>query len=476
MELQKFSVLSESEIKMIHNASMEILEKTGVKILNRRVLSILKDKGLEISEEKLIVKFTKASIEDAISLVPRKFDVFSRDGKYAFTIGDGKSHIGAGHNAVFWKDSETGEIRPSRVDDVVKFAHLCEYLPEIDIIGIPVMPQDVKNPSFTLLYGIKATIENSKKPIFFSTDNPVVNKKCIELLKTAFKGDIKRQPYGICQFSPTSPLFWESPVLDALHNSAVEGIPIVILPEPNTGISAPYTLAGLLTVHNVECLSGIIITQILCPGIPVMYGSSWTTTDMRSGTALVGSVETSLCRIAGAQISHFYNIPHHTTAPNSDNHTYDEQNGWEKLLSLLCAVASGADLIINCGMFATGMTSSHEQLIMDNEMSAIARRMAKGIMVNDATIAKETIEEIGPQGGTYLTAEHTLKWLHSDEHLITEVSVREPLSLWKSKGEKDTEKMAKDVMYQIEKKPLNSLPECIKEKLDSIILTPARED
>ncbi|MCM8778163.1 MAG: trimethylamine methyltransferase family protein [Candidatus Omnitrophica bacterium] len=476
MELQKLSVLSESEIKMIHNASMEILSSTGVKILNKRVLSILKDKGLEISEEKLIVKFTKTSIEDSLSSVPRKFDVFDRNGKYAFTIGDGNPHIGAGHNAVFWKDSETGETRPSRTADVARFAHLCDYLEEIDIIGIPVMPQDVKVPSATLLYGVKATIENSRKPVYFSTDSPQVNQKCIELIKTVFQGDIKKRPYGICQFSPTSPLFWEGPVLDALYDSAVQRIPIVILPEPNTGISAPYTLAGLLTVHNVECLSGIAITQLLSPGVPVMYGSSWTTTDMRTGSALVGSVETSLCRIAGSQISNFYNIPHHTTAPNSDNHAYDEQNGWEKLLSLLCAVASGADLIINCGMFATGMTSSHEQLIMDNEMSSIVKRMARGILVNDETIAKETIVEIGPQGGQYLTSNHTLKWLRSDEHLHTQVSVREPFSLWKSKGLKDTEKMAKEVMYQIEKKPVNSIPAEIKEKLDSIVLLATEEN
>jgi len=470
MKLKTMSVLSESEILMIHNTSIDILKNTGVKVLSSRVLNMLKEKGLDVSEEDRIVKFTQTSIEEALASIPDRFDIFARDGSYAFTIGDGTPRIAAGHNAVFWVDLETGETRPSRVEDVEMFAHLCEYLPDIDMIGIPVMPQDVPIPSTSLLYGVKATIENSKKPIFFSTDRTSINQACIDLLKTAFEGDMKTRPYGISQLSPTSPLFWESSTIDALVDSIFQGVPVVILPEPNAGISAPYTLAGLLTVHNVECLSGIIITQMLCPGAPVMYGSSWTTTDMRNGAALVGSVETSLCRIAGAQIARFYKIPYHTTAPNSDNHTYDEQNGWEKMLSLLCAASSGADLIVNCGMFATGMTCSYEQLVIDAEMAAIVRRMLAGITVNEDTIAEETIKEIGPQGGTYLTAEHTLKWLHSDEHLSTHLSVRGPFSLWESQGAKNTEKMAKDIVKAINTKPVNSVTPNIKEEMEQIII------
>ena len=378
MRLPWLKVLSEQEILDIHNASLDILQQCGVRILNDRMLAFLKGRGLAVDDEARTVTFTRASIEDALSHVPAQFEVFDRNGKFAFVLGDRKPKIAAGHNAVFWVDSQTGKRRESTVADVELFARICDRLECIDMIGMPVMPQDVPNPEATLLYAVRAVIENTTKPIYFSTDNTEVNSLCIEMLKAAFAGDLQSQVYGISQLSSTSPLYWEEGVLEAIMDTVPTGVPLAILPEPIAGISAPYTLAGLLTMNNAECLSGLAMIQMLRPRAKVMYANSWTTFDMRTGAALVGSTETTICRIAAAQLAHFYKLPSHTTAPNSDNHAHDEQNAWEKTFSQFCSVAAGNDLIVNCGMFATGLTCSHEQLLMDEEISAMCRRIAAG--------------------------------------------------------------------------------------------------
>ena len=181
-----------------------------------------------------------------------------------------------------------------------------------------------------------------------------------------------------------------------------------------------------------------------------MYANSWTTTDMRTGAALVGSIETSICRIAGAQLAKFYGVPSHTTAPNSDNHAHDEQNAWEKTFSTFAAVAAGNDLIVNCGMLATGMTCSHEQLIMDEEISAMAKRISAGINVNKETIACELIKQIGHEAN-YLTSEHTLSRLRSNEYLIPRVSIRGPRASWEAEGKKDTYMLAKEKIKEYSK-------------------------
>jgi len=442
VQLATLTVLSESEILSIHQASLDALATCGVKLLNARALSLLKKKGMDVDEERQIVRFSRSCLEDALSAIPRRFDVFDRRGKHAFLLGDGVPRIAAGHNAIFWVDSKTGQTRPSTVADVELFARICQKLDGIDMIGIPVMPQDVPNPRASLLYGVRASVENSVKPIFFSTDSCSVNRSCINLLAAAFEGDLQRQAYGIAQFSPTSPLFWESGVLEAILETVETGVPIAILPEPNAGVSAPYTLAGLLTVNNIECLSGLAMIQALKPGHKVLYANSWTTTDMRTGAALVGSAETTACRVAGAQLARFYGVPSHTTAPNSDNHAHDEQNAWEKSLSQFCAVGARHDLIVNCGMFATGITCSHEQLIMDEEISEACRRICRGIAVNEETVAADLIRQTGPQGGTYLTADHTLTWLRSDEYLQPRISVRGPRSVWEAGGRKDAYRLA----------------------------------
>ena len=456
MQLEPMRVLSDDEIQQIHDATLDILTNCGVRIDCQAMLDLLRAKGLDVDSETQLIRFSRTCIEDALAAIPPQFDVYDREGEFAFTLGDGLPKIAAGHNAVFWLDSDTGQTRPSTVADVERFARICQQLQAIDMIGIPVMPQDVPKPEATLLYAVRACVENSRKPIFFSTDNAKINRGCIDLLQAAFAGDFANQAYGISQLSPTSPLFWERGATEAVMDTVTTNVPLAILPEPNAGVSAPYTLAGLLTMNNAECLSGLVMAQILKPGHKVMYANSWTFTDMRTGAALVGSTEANICRIAGAQLARFYHVPSHTTAPNSDNHAHDEQNAWEKTFSTFSSVGARNDLLVNCGMFATGMTCSHEQLIMDEEISAMANHIAAGINVDQDSIAAELIKQIGPRG-SYLTCDHTLERLRSREYLTPRVSVRGPRATWQGAGAKDTTALARQKAQELNAAPATPL-------------------
>ncbi|MBA7615654.1 hypothetical protein ES703_22939 [subsurface metagenome] len=91
-----------------------------------------------------------------------------------------------------------------------------------------------------------------------------------------------------------------------------------------------------------------------------LNGSAWTTFDMQKGRALEASPETSILRIAGAQLADFYKIPYHTTL-HSESHCLGEQIGWEKSITLFAALGAGVDLIVNAGILSTGLTVSFEQ-------------------------------------------------------------------------------------------------------------------
>jgi trimethylamine:corrinoid methyltransferase-like protein len=73
-------------------------------------------------------------------------------------------------------------------------------------------------------------------------------------------------------------------------------------------------------------------------------------------------------------------------------------------------------------------------------------RIARGLTVNEDTIARDLIESIGPQGEMYLATEHTLRWLRSDEHLAPRLSVRGPGAAWEAAGAKDTYQLARDAV------------------------------
>ncbi len=44
----------------------------------------------------------------------------------------------------------------------------------------------------------------------------------------------------------------------------------------------------------------------------------------------------------------------------------------------LSNMVSGTDLLVNAGMYAAGETASYEQLVMEDEIFRVVRRLVKG--------------------------------------------------------------------------------------------------
>jgi trimethylamine---corrinoid protein Co-methyltransferase len=433
MKFSKLEVLSQLEIIQVHEASLDILENTGVLVYSRRVLELLDHHGVEVDFSNKLAKMPRYLVEACIKTVPKTFDLYDREGHKAFTIGESEPKCASGHNAIFMIDAQNSERRSSTVKDVKEFGLISDVLNDIDIVGVPAMPQDV-TPQASLIYAVKELFENTTKPLFFSTESSAVTTAIIKIMKIiAEKEDISDCAMAVSQISPTSPLLWEEGAVDSLCEIAKEGIPLTLLPEPISGVSAPYTLAGLLVMHNTELLSGVVISQLIRPGTPVIYGSSWTNYDMKYANVIIGSPETSLLRVAGCQMARYYNMPSHTTAPNSDSNIHDEQNAWEKSISNLCSICAGCDIIVNSGMFAAGMTISLEQLILDDEINGITKRLYRGIDVNPRTISTDVIKRVGPRGSFFLE-DHTFDFLRSDEFRETKISNVRVYEDWCKRG------------------------------------------
>ncbi len=448
MRLEKFTTLSQEDIKAVHEASLDILQNCGILVHSRKVLELLETNGASVDYEKKNAKIPAELVEKCIASSPSHITLYDRNGKPAFELGDGTPRCASGHNAIFITDVETDERRYAVVKDVEDFALISDQLKNIDIVGVPLNPQEVPSKA-TLLYAFKALFENTTKPLFFSTESREVNLAIIDMMKAiAGKDDISGCPNAVCQLSPTSPLYWEQGAAEGAVDAAVNGIPLNILPEPMSGVSAPYSVAGLLTVHNTEVLSGIVIAQLVRPGTPVIYGSSWTTYDMKFSAAIIASPETHLLRIAGCQMARFYNVPSHTTALNSDANAHDEQNAWEKSLSNISAICADNDIIMNAGMFATGLTISLEQLVLDDEINGIIKRMRTGIDASSDKIAAEVIKAVGP-AKDFLMEDHTLDNLRSGEFWEGDTVRYKNYDKWMEEGSKNVEYQARERVNKI---------------------------
>ncbi len=469
MRLSRATVLSKNEIKEIDETSKEILEATGVKILSDYILNIYRKAGCSVDYDKKIVKIPSKLVDQCLKSCPSKYKLFNRDQNTYLEFGNNTAYSASGHNAIYMLDIEKLERRPITKEEVGNFAKISDALDNIHIVGIQGMPQDV-HPKASILHALDVVLNNTTKHVFYSPENVDEAKASIDILKVASNGeDLSKKPIAICQLSPISPLTWSKGTVEAVELIAKTGLPLCFLPQPYCGVTSPLTLAGTLVTNNAEILSGLVLTQLVNEGAPLIYGAAWTTFEMNKGTVLIGTPERCLLSVGGAQIAKFYNIPSHCIAFDTDSNIYDEQNGFEKMFTLIVTLQSGINLVVNAGMFSTGMTVSYEQLVVDAEMVGFVYRYLKGIDVNEDTLAKEVIKKVG-QHESYMMEEHTLKYLKLGEHAPYRVSNRDVYDNWKNKGKPSIIDNARKVALElIENHKVKSLSDDKKEKIRKII-------
>jgi len=80
------------------------------------------------------------------------------------------------------------------------------------------------------------------------------------------------------------------------------------------------------------------------------------------------------------------------------------------------------------------MLESHALLLLDDELCGAALRLARGIEVNEETLALDLIKETG-FSGSYIAAEATSK-LFRKELFIPKLFSREPYETWEKGGGK----------------------------------------
>jgi trimethylamine--corrinoid protein Co-methyltransferase len=313
-------------------------------------------------------------------------------------------------------------------------------------------------------------LSNTVKPVLFSPENVVEVEALIEMLKVVMESDrIDRKPAGICQFSPSSPLFWNEGTIKGFIRIVEEGFPCTILPGPLAGATSPYTLSSNLVQRNCEVLSGVAIAYLVKEGTPLLNYNGGGQFDMMSITGVLGTPEVNLIAIAGTQLADYYGIPTHACVPCSDSHCMDMQLGIENMLLTLTGMASGTDLLVNAGMYATGETASFEQLVMDDEIFRIARRLVKGFEVNKETMCLDAIKSVGPEGN-FLTDEMTLKNLRSGEWSGSDIFTREKYESWMRKGGKTVIEKAADKVECVNKLEDVPLESGKRKLLDEIIV------
>jgi trimethylamine--corrinoid protein Co-methyltransferase len=428
----KLEVLTQDDVKKIHEATLQIIEKVGVRFPSKRALEIWEANGADVDYEKKIVRVKPQIIEDALKKAPPAYKLAARDPQQDLALDGNHVNLATDGCGVEILDINTGEKRTSCLQDVRDIARVADATEEVAFHWVSLSAQDTPAESRGL-HELKAVWENSTKHVQTeSVYNVEEAKAAIEMaaLLAGGKDKLRERPVLSLMQCTAPPLGHDGGSLDAALLAAEVGIPTGFMTMAACATTGPITLAGNLAVGNAEVIAATALLQIAFPGAPVFYAAAQTASDLRNGSYTGGGPEDFLFGAATNILADFYNIPLSMGAFATGAKEPNWQAGLEGGLSSFMASVVMSDMLLGCGFLHGSRIWSYAEMMMDCEIFSIVHKMMEGIVVNDETLAMDAIAAVGP-GGHYLGQKHTRK--HMRELFMPQFMDRRPYSEWETK-------------------------------------------
>lgn len=445
---QHYNLLSQEELFQIHEVSLKILWRTGFLISHHPTLELLESMGAKVDWKNKRAFVPSDLVQKCVEKAPKEFYFYGLKEGEEIHLAPDQVHFGTGGKAIYVLDLHRKK-RPATLWDIASLGRLADEMEYVDFHIIPTNALDV-NVNNLDVNGFYHSLSNTGKPVMGGIYNKKGLEKVIQMA-SCLAGDKKKlqeKPFVGFITAITSPLKIEESAMEILTIVAKNALPLVVSTAPIAGATSPITLSGTLAQQNAEALMGIVLSQVINPGAPVFYSAVPCIMDMRSGSFLMGSIESGMMNAALAQLARYYQVPCYITVGVTDSKVPDSQAAHESATTCMLAALAGGNFIHQAFGFLDGaLTMSYAQFIIDNDIVGSCLRVLQGVDIDDETLAFDVINEVGP-GGNFLTQQHTLKHMRS-ESFIPRVSHRQDYQNWLASGGKDSWKTADEIGMEI---------------------------
>lgn len=446
-------LLSNEDIRALDKATRDLLSTRGITMVDDEGLAYLEKAGCTVDFATKNVQIPSSVIDRTLEKVPKKFFLYGRKDEHTVTIEQGGNVNFTTYGPCIRVAKYLGygryQNRDSTESDLEKIAKVCDWATNTSYLTIPVAASDWTNKGSKDMHELVTAMSNTTKHIQHAEPWGDNMSNYWDIVKAYYRGNeklAKERPILSMMARPITPLVYGRGAVQIIIKSAKLGIPVNILTMPMAGASSPIYLAGTLIMQNAEVLTGIILSQLVSPGAKVWYGSTSTAFDLRCGTPSVGNPELGMMSLATNQLGQFYKVPTCTAGMLSDSKVLDSQSAHERTLSSTLSSLSGASTVFGMGTLELGLSFSLEQLVIDNEIVNMERRVLKGIDINAQTISLDTIKSMGPND-RFLSHRTTVE----NANQTTKVGFfdRSVLGEWQRKGSKHIEDRAHEVVVEI---------------------------
>ena len=454
--------LTDEQCRLIHCASLEILESTGVMVYYQPALDLLKKAGCFVEENR--VRIPVHLLEWALRAAPSRIMMYDRSGKPVMPLGDRISTFGTGSDCLSILDHRTGERRLALLQDVVDGIRVADAMPHVDFIMSMFLPSDVLVAAD--VRQMEAMLTYSAKPICFVTYEWEGTPEIIEMIEEAVGGaeQLRIHPTAMLYLNPTTAFRHNEEALRKLICAAEKRLPVVYLPDVQRGFSCPLTYAGAMACANAGQLVGLLLAQLVNEGAPIILNAATPSTiDMKT---MVLPYSEPVGKAFALEMNFYYNLPAFSTGGCSDSKLLDEQAIMEATLNLFQATLRGGNMIHDLGYMESGLTGSLELVVICDEIVSWLKAYMQGLEITEETLALDLSHQHA-LSGNFLGTEHTLR--HVREGWTPRLVDRQNYDKWLENGGTSMRARARAKVDDIRNsEPQRILPSGVEERIKAI--------
>lgn len=400
--------LKSDQLQIIHNACMRILNTIGVSFNDPEAIEMFKTHGFKIDGNKVF--FQEDQVLRHLKTVPSEFTIQARNSKNNIKLGGDHFAFGPAWAAPFVIDTD-GTRRTGTLKDHENLCKLVQTSPYLDLVaGSMAVPAEFSPPEAATRM-LAACFTLSDRPLI---SNPCTRENGLEIAEMAsivWGREVSSldHPVSIVSVNPLSPLSYSDDTLQGLMEFARQGQALLISSMVLAGVSGPIDIPGTAALEMAESLAGIVLAQLVNPGVPCVCGGTSCASDMRTGGVSLGGPESLQLIGIAAQMAEFYGLPCRYGGNLTDSYSINAQSGIESALLMVCPVISGVHFIHqSCGILGSYSAVSFEKFVIDEEVCGIIKQAVHPLEISEESINTDLIKRVGP-GGSYLMQPETAK-------------------------------------------------------------------
>lgn len=466
----RITFFSNSDLEIMRERVFQLLERRGLKINHHQALQLLNRAGAEVNFDTQMARFPKGMVQEILDIASKEFAMGARDAAHQLEIprNDGTFHMRTGTGALFIIDPHSGDHRRVTIADVKNLAKLADMLDQVDIFATPT-PCDVPSKSADV-HAISTVFQNIHKNVLIQPYSQKSVEYLIKLAAVVAGGEepLKANPVATIIACSLSPLEIKPMDGEILIQASRHRMPILACSLPSAGATAPVTMPGAVLLSATEILAMLIISQVAQPGAPFIAAPTFYALDMVTGRTMQSTAEAIQGgAMAGQFMKMAFGLPSNATGSGCDSPDIDGQCMIERTFHTLLVALSGLDILGNAANIETATTISPVQLVIDNEINGMVRRIISKPEFSDEAMAWEDLMNVEP-GGQFLTTDHTFR--HCREMFQPISFVRQTREAWEKEGKKDLVARATD-LYEalIKKEDPSPLPDDVLNEMESIV-------